>query len=127
VASRGRKTATPGVVLQALERRRHQQQRPPGQREGGDDSEVRVGFTASRKVGNAVERNRARRRLKAAVREVFPIAAQPGRDYVLVARRTTLARPWDRLLMDLRSALERVEEAEGRGSRRRHRQAAKRA
>jgi|SRR5690625_3623961 len=116
VASKGRKAATPGVVLQALKRRgspvaqaqeagalENEAARPEG------CGSVRVGFTASRKVGNAVERNRARRRLRAAVDQLFPAAAQPGWDYVLVARRGTLQRPWLDLLEDLRLALKRVE------------------
>ena len=66
---------------------------------------VRVGFTASRKVGGAVERNRAKRRLRAAAEAVLPLYGLPGNDYVLVARRETLTRPFDGLLGDLKSAL----------------------
>jgi ribonuclease P protein component len=66
---------------------------------------VRVGFTASRKIGNAVARNRARRRLKAAAQAVLPLYGVPGNDYVLVARRETLSRPFDGLIGDLRSVL----------------------
>jgi ribonuclease P protein component len=65
----------------------------------------RVGFTTSRKVGNAVERNRARRRLRAAVEQVMPLHARRGQDYVIIARRTTLTRPFDKLIRDLESAL----------------------
>lgn len=72
--------------------------------EGG----FRVGFTASRKVGSAVARNRARRRLRAAVREVMPDNARPGHDYVVIARRDALSRPFDELVGDLASALEHV-------------------
>lgn len=69
---------------------------------------VRVGFTCSKKVGNAVARNRARRRLKAAVDDVFPEAARPGLDYVVIGRQETAARPYSLLLQDLRTALKRV-------------------
>jgi ribonuclease P protein component len=90
-------TATRGLVLQAGAR--------------GDDTVPgpRVGFTASRKVGNAVERNRARRRLRAAVREVIPLHAAPGHDYVVIARAATLERPYDALKNDLAVALKRLD------------------
>jgi len=68
-----------------------------------------VGFTTSKKVGNAVERNRARRRLKAAVAVVFPEFAAPHRDFVVVGRRGTLRRPWKKLLKDLKTALKRLD------------------
>jgi ribonuclease P protein component len=68
----------------------------------------RIGFTASRKVGIAVERNRARRRLKAAAAAVLPQAGEPGFDYVVIARGETLTRPFADLLGDLETALKRV-------------------
>ncbi len=70
---------------------------------------VRVGLTASRKVGNAVQRNRAKRRLGALADELLPGHALPGRDYVLIARRETGDRPWDQLSADLLRALARVD------------------
>jgi ribonuclease P protein component len=67
---------------------------------------VRYGVTASRKVGGAVKRNRAKRRLREAARAVLPLSAIAGNDYVLVARRETLVRPFDGLLADLARALD---------------------
>lgn len=69
---------------------------------------VRVGFTVSKKVGNAVARNRARRRLKAAADEILPAFARPGLDLVVIGRKETLTRPYSLLLQDLRYALKRV-------------------
>ncbi len=69
---------------------------------------IRVGFTASRRVGNAVRRNRVRRRLKSAVREVLAVHAKPDRDYVIIGRAATLKRPYRALLNDLETALKRV-------------------
>jgi ribonuclease P protein component len=92
-AAHGRKFSTPGLVLQAI---------------AGLDDEVRVGFTCSKKVGNAVDRNRARRRLKAAAAALMPDAAAPGHDYVLIGKVETVKRPYALLLQDLRVALKRV-------------------
>jgi ribonuclease P protein component len=71
----------------------------------GNANTIRVGFTASRKIGNAVARNRARRRLKAAAQELLPLYGLAGNDYVLVARRETLTRSFGDLLGDLEAAL----------------------
>jgi ribonuclease P protein component len=69
---------------------------------------VGLGFTVSRRVGKAVARNRARRRLREAARAVFPGPAHPGFNYVIVARPAVLSCPFDRLMLDLREALTRV-------------------
>jgi ribonuclease P protein component len=98
-AARGVKAAMPGLVLQV--RRRTPE-------ETGDDHRPRVGFTASRKVGGAVVRNRARRRLRAAVVDVLARRAEPDHDYVLIARAATAGRPYDDLLADLERALDRT-------------------
>ena len=75
---------------------------------------LRVGFTATRKIGGAVERNRANRRLRAAAAAVLPLSGLPGNDYVLVARRETLTRPFDGLLADLAAALKAAHARLGR-------------
>ena len=68
----------------------------------------RVGFTASKKVGNAVKRNRAKRRLRAAVHEVMVEGAAPAHDYVVIARAETVTRPYDLLKQDLAAGLRRL-------------------
>ncbi len=77
---------------------------------------VRVGYTCSKKVGNAVARNRAKRRLRAAARDVLGQDGQPGWDYVLVGRaNATAERPYEALLHDLRDALRRIHDRPARG------------
>lgn len=70
---------------------------------------LRVGFTASRKVGNAVVRNRAKRRLRALAAQVLLDKGRPGTDYVLIARAATGDRPYAELVADLEAALRQVE------------------
>lgn len=69
---------------------------------------IRVGFTATRRIGGAVVRNRARRRLREAARLMLPQLGRAGCDYVLIARGGVASRPWPRLLDDLKSALIRL-------------------
>ena len=101
VAREGRAWATPGLVLQVSrpDDRDSMQQPAAG---------IRLGITASRRVGNAVARNRVRRRLREAARMVLPANAATGRDYVLIGRAATLGRPFAMLVSDLRSALLRL-------------------
>ena len=90
-------------------------QAAPHPRGPGGATGIRVGFTASRKVGNAVIRNRAKRRMRAAAASVLPALGRPGTDYVLIARAGTVDRPFAELIADLEAALRRV----GRGGARR--------
>jgi len=100
VAGGRRRAALTGLVLQ-VRRRSEAEDRQVG-------GAARVGFTVSRKVGCAVERNRARRRLRAAAGEVLPNHAKCGHDYVIIGRRQTLDRSFPALLDDLESALRRL-------------------
>ena len=76
-------------------------------REDGD-TRIRAGFTATKRVGGSVVRNRARRRLREAARLLLPQTGRPGSDYVFIARGGTTTRPWARLLDDVKSALIRL-------------------
>ena len=66
---------------------------------------IRAGFTATKRIGGSVVRNRAKRRLREAARAMLPLHARPGHDYVFIARGGTALRPWERLLDDVKSAL----------------------
>ena len=79
-----------------------------GRPRNDDDPLVRIGFTATKRIGGAVERNRAKRRMREAARAVLPEFATPGVDYVIIARGGVLKRPWTRLLDDVKSALIRL-------------------
>jgi ribonuclease P protein component len=74
-----------------------------------DIGPIRVGFTVTKKNGTATERNRIRRRLREAVRELGDVAMRPHHDYVLVGRRAALTRNFTDLLEELRTALRRLD------------------
>ena len=99
-AARARRWAAGGVVVQGRRRR------------DGEPFEAdltRVGYTCSKKVGNAVERNRAKRRLRAAAADILMRSGRPGWDYVLIGKaRRTIERPFPKLLDDVAEALERI-------------------
>ena len=103
VAAKGRKAARDGLVLQGA---------PTPAAEAGS---ARIGFTTSRKVGNAVARNRAKRRLRAVADLVLRGQAQTGHDYVLIGRKATLERDFAALCSDCRQALRRLKLARDGG------------
>ena len=72
---------------------------------GDDDDLVRVGFTVTKKIGNAVVRNRMKRRFRALVRETFPDFAIPGADHVLIGRSSGIERDYAALAAELKRAL----------------------
>ena len=94
VAAKGRRAAVHGLVLQALPRE--------------DQGPMRLGFTVTKKVGNAVVRNRTRRRLKEAARLALAEAPLTGVDLVLIGPDSTRARPFAELQDDLRRALKKA-------------------
>ncbi len=98
-AAAARRVSTPAFTLQY-------RKRGDGEADG-----IRVGFTCSKKVGNAVARNRAKRRLREIARIILPEKGTPGFDYVLIGRRDkTAARDFADLQVDLRQALEKAHE-----------------
>jgi ribonuclease P protein component len=107
VAASRRRLVAPGLILQAV-RRPEDSDLPPT---------PRIGFTASRKVGIAVLRNRARRRLRAAAEQVLPLHGAPGFDYVAIARTATATRPFAELVADMTTAMERLNAREKAGAR----------
>ena len=100
-AARGASRAGPAVIVQMLKR--------------DDVGPPRVGFTVTRKLGNAVARNRIRRRLKEAVRLALAGRMEPGRDYVFIGRPDAALRPFGLLQQDLIDAVGRVETSPVRG------------
>ncbi len=100
-AAKGRKAGSGTLSLQGRRRRSYESDK-------ADPSAIRIGFTCSKRVGNAVARNRARRRLKAAAAEIAPALAATGCDYVLIGRPQTIDCPFDTLQADMRRAFQQV-------------------
>ena len=96
VAGTRRRTSTPGLVLQVR------------RRAVADDLGPRLGLTVTKKVGNAVERNRVRRRLRAAAEAALGKHGCSGHDYVVIGRRGTLKRPFAAIMADLAQAMSRL-------------------
>jgi ribonuclease P protein component len=93
-AAGGTKAPSAAFILQARDR--------------GDTGAPRVGFTVTKKIGTAVERNRARRRLRDIVRRSDAASLRPGKDYVLIARAAVLNTPFERLAAEFAHAVARV-------------------
>jgi ribonuclease P protein component len=86
----GARANSPAFVLQSRRR--------------DDSGPIRIGFTVTKKNGNAPERNRIRRRLREVVKRLDPVSMQPNHDYVLVGRRDALTRDFATMIDDLRAA-----------------------
>ncbi len=94
-ANKGRRAVTDGFVLLAYDRH-------------DDDPKIRVGFTVTKKIGGAVVRNRLKRRLRHAVRDVLPEIAPSGHDLVLIGRQSGVSRDYSRILKDLEKAVGKI-------------------
>lgn len=106
-AAKGHKVVTTTLVLQARPLDKTLlQARPLNETDAA--MPVRVGFTVTKKAGNAVTRNRIRRRLRAAADQLMSENAQPGWDYVLIGRAKTKEEPFDTILRDLRYAIRKT-------------------
>lgn len=96
-AAKSARRAMPGFVIQARKR---------NENDNTDPQAIRIGYTCSKKVGNAVARNRAKRRLREIARKVLPTYGQAGWDYVLIGRaNSTASTPLSELIADLKRAL----------------------
>ena len=100
LTKKGRKIFMPAAILQAC------------RVDGGDG--IRFGLTVSKKNGSAVKRNRIRRRLRILAKELLPRYGQGGYDYVFVARREGLTRPYQLMRNDIERALKKLKRQNGR-------------
>ncbi len=101
--AKGRRFFTPAFALQAAQRLPDMAAELP-----------RFGFTVTKKTGNSVERNRIRRRLREALKQTRAMDARPGCDYVIVAQRMALARPFADLVTDVERAVAEINAKLGR-------------
>ncbi len=106
VAGANRKWVTPTIVVQTCVQPEK------------DNETIRIGYTASKKVGNAVRRNHAKRRMREVVKKVMTVSAEKNHDYVLIARKEIAELPFNELIRDLKWALKRLHKTAGKsGSR----------
>ena len=105
-AAKAPSAAATAVVVQARQR--------------ADGKAFRVGYTCTKKLGNAVTRNRIRRRMREAAKQVLPEIAKPETDYVLIGRIGSENRPFEDLRKDIIAAVTRVHSGEGQKPFRRH-------
>ena len=103
VAKTGTRAVAKGLVIQKGPKL------PLSGEESGSD--LRVGLTVTKKVGNAVERNRVKRRLRTLIRDHLPKLAEPGYDYVVIGRRSALDRPYDALVKDMAHICRKLKKA----------------
>ncbi len=82
------------------------------------DGAIGVGFTVTNKEGNSPERNRIRRRFRAIVRDLVPVAGAAGVDYVIIGRRAALECPFPSLVRDLKEALAEADKRAAKGAKR---------
>ena len=110
--AKGDKQVRRGLVLQARQRDVNAKTDLDAASDPTSDADtaIRFGLTATKKIGNAVIRNRTRRRLRVLAHEILSAHGQPGYDYVLIGRAATKHRTWDGLRTDLRSALKKLHE-----------------
>jgi ribonuclease P protein component len=99
-AAKAPAVSTPGIVIQGRKRE--------------DDGPARVGFTCTKKLGNAVMRNRIRRRIKEAARLTMPAIVQPATDYVLIGRSAAETRGFEELRKDIISAVTKLHAGQGK-------------
>ncbi|MCF6305059.1 MAG: ribonuclease P protein component [Rhodobacteraceae bacterium] len=99
LAARAKRQAMPGFILQARQRSTAEP----------DDSQIRIGYTCSKKIGNAVARNRAKRRLREIAHAVIPVQGKSGWDYVLIGRKLeTATRNYQVMVQDLETAIDKI-------------------